>query len=146
MSNLNKITSDIIGCAIKVHRKLGPGLLESAYRKCLAYELQKLGYHVEQEWPVPLVYETLRVDLAYKADLLVEGLVLVEAKGKDALHPRDKAQLLSQLRLLNLQVGLLINFHEVLLKDGIRRVVNDYREPDAPIVKTEGVPDLTTQE
>ena len=142
MMELDEITGAIIDCSIKIHIELGPGLLESAYRKCLAYELQKLGYHVEQEWPIPLVYETLRIEVAYKADLMVEGLVLVEVKGKESLHSRDKAQMLSQLRLLNLRVGLLINFHEILLKDGIRRVVNDYREPDDEGEDLENVPDF----
>ena len=142
MMELDEITGAIIDCSIKIHIELGPGLLESAYRKCLAYELQKLGYHVEQEWPIPLVYETLRIEVAYKADLMVEGLVLVEVKGKESLHSRDKAQMLSQLRLLNLRVGLLINFHEILLKDGIRRVVYDYREPDDEGEDLENVPDF----
>ena len=131
--DLNRITSDVIGCAIKVHRRLGPGLLESAYQICLEYELRKLGYQVDREKPVPLIYDDVKLDCGFRADLMVQGLVLVECKAKESLHPVDKAHLLSHLRLLNLQVGLLINFHEVVVKDGIHRIVNNYRPaPETP--------------
>ena len=122
------LTPEIIGAAIKVHRKLGPGLLESAYEACVAYEVQKLGLRVEKQKPVPLIYEAVKLDCGFRADLVVEGRVAVELKCKDALHPVDEAQLLSHLRLLDIPVGLLINFHVVLLKDGIKRMVNNYRE------------------
>jgi GxxExxY protein len=127
---LNELTSAIIGAAIKVHRNLGPGLLESAYRVCLAYELSKLGLHVEQEKPIPVIYEGIKLECGFRADLLIQGQVVVECKAKEKLHPVDKAQVASHLRLLDLQVGLLINFHEMLLKDGIQRIVNNYREED----------------
>lgn len=123
------ITSEIIGAAIKVHRKLGPGLLESAYEACLAYELEKLGLQVQRQKAVPLVYETVKLDCGFRADLVVASRVVVEIKCKEALHPVDQAQLLSHMRLLNLQVGLLINFHVVVLKDGIKRMVDNYHEP-----------------
>ena len=123
------ITSQIIGAAIKVHCKLGPGLLESAYEACLAYELEKLGLQVQRQKAVPLVYETVKLDCGFRADLVVASRVVVEIKCKEALHPVDHAQLLSHLRLLDLQVGLLINFHVVVLKDGIKRMVNNYHEP-----------------
>jgi GxxExxY protein len=123
------LTPEVIGAAIKIHRKLGPGLLESAYEACLAYELEKLGLRVERQKPVPLVYETVKLECGFRADIVVEGRVVVELKCKEALHPVDEAQLLSHLRLLNIPVGLLINFHVVLLKDGIKRMVNNYREP-----------------
>jgi GxxExxY protein len=123
------LTQEIIGAAIKVHRKLGPGLLESAYEACLAYEIEKLGLRVERQKTVPLVYETVKLDCGFRADLVVESRVVVETKCKESLHPVDEAQLLSHLRLLNIPVGLLINFHVVLLKDGIRRMVNNYVEP-----------------
>jgi GxxExxY protein len=123
------LTPEIIGAAIKIHRKLGPGLLESAYEACMAYEVAKLGLRVERQKAVPLIYETVKLDCGFRADLVVEGRVTVELKCKEALHPVDEAQLLSHLRLLNIPVGLLINFHVVLLKDGIRRMVNNYREP-----------------
>lgn len=122
------ITSQVIGAAIEVHRKLGPGLLESAYEACLAYELESLGLTVQRQKAVPLVYGTVKLECGFRADLVVEGRVVVEIKCKEVLHPVDHAQLLSHLRLLDLQVGLLINFHVVQLKDGIKRVVNNYRE------------------
>jgi GxxExxY protein len=123
------ITPQIIGAAIKVHRRLGPGVLESAYEACLAFELQRLGYKTERQKAVPLVYETVKLDCGFRADLVVEDRVVVEMKCKEALHQVDEAQLLSHLRLLNISVGLLINFHVVLLKDGVRRMVNNYHEP-----------------
>jgi len=123
------LTQEIIGAAIKIHRRLGPGLLESAYEACLAYEIGNRGLRVEREKAVPLIYESVKLDCGFRADLVVEGRVAVELKCKEALHPVDEAQLLSHLRLLNISVGLLINFHVLWLKDGIRRMVNNYREP-----------------
>ncbi len=122
------MTPEIIGAAIKIHRRLGPGLLESAYEACLAYELEKNGFAVQRQKAVPLVYDTVKLNCGFRADLVVEGRVALELKCKESLHPVDEAQLLSHLRLLNIPVGLLINFHVVLLKDGIRRMVNNYRE------------------
>ena len=123
-----QLTDRIIGSAIKIHRRLGPGLLESAYESCLAYELDSQGLSVCRQKAVPLIYERVKLDCGFRADLLVEGRVVVDLKCKEQLHPVDEVQLLSHLRLLNLQVGLLINFHVVRLKDGIRRIVNNYRE------------------
>lgn len=125
---INELTSAIIGAAIKVHRTLGPGLLESAYKACLTYEPRKLGLQVEPEKPIPVIYEEVKLECGFRADLLVQGLVVVECKAKEKLHPVDKTQTLSHLRLLGLQVGLLINFHEAVLKNGIQRIVNNYRE------------------
>ncbi len=122
------ITHDVIAAAITIHRKLGPGLLESVYESCLAYELEKAGFRVERQKPVPLIYETIKLDCGFRADLVVDGKLVVELKCKECLHPVDEAQLLSHLRLLNLPIGLLINFHVVLLKNGIKRMVNNYRE------------------
>jgi GxxExxY protein len=122
------LTPEIIGAAIKVHRRLGPGLLESAYEACLAHELRKVGLLVERQRAVPLWYDGIKLDCGFRADMVVADKVVVEAKCKEALHPVDEAQLLSHLRLLNIPVGLLINFHVVFLRDGIRRIVNDYRE------------------
>ena len=137
---INQITSKIIGAAINIHKRLGPGLLESAYEACLAHELYELGVQVERQKPVPLVYREVKLDCGFRADMVVEGEVVVELKCKEALHPVDHAQLLSHLRLLNLQVGLLINFHVVVLKDGITRLVNNYSEdltePDGPIAES----------
>jgi GxxExxY protein len=126
--NPNRITSEIIGAAMKVHRRLGPGLLESAYEARMEYELKAAGLAVERQKAVPLVYEAVKLDCGFRTDLVVSGLAVVELKCKEALHPVDEAQLLSHLRLLNLPVGLLINFHVAILKDGIRRMVNNYRE------------------
>jgi GxxExxY protein len=123
------LTPEVIGAAIKVHRRLGPGLLESAYEACFAFEIEKLGLQVERQKPVPLIYETVKMDCGFRADLVIEKRLVVEIKCKDAIHPVDEAQLLSHLRLLNLPVGLLMNFHVFTLKDGITRMVNNYREP-----------------
>jgi len=123
----NELTSTIIGAAIKVHRALGPGLLESAYRVCLAYQLRKYGLAVVEEQPIPVVYDAVKLDCGFRADLLVTGRVIVECKAKETLHRVDKAQVLSHLRLTGLEVGLLINFHALVLKDGIQRIVNQYK-------------------
>jgi len=125
---LSQITSEIIGAAIKVHRKLGPGLLESAYEACLAYELEQAELHVHRQRPVPLVYEGVKLECGFRADLVVNSQVVIEIKCKETLHPVDEAQLLSHLRLLDLRVGLLINFHVVMLKEGIKRMVNNYQD------------------
>jgi GxxExxY protein len=127
--NRSDVSPLIIGAAIKVHRRLGPGVLESAYEACLAFELQEVGLKVERQKAVPLVYNSVKLNCGFRADMVVEGRVVVELKCKDALHPVDEAQLLSHLRLLNLPIGLLLNFHVVLLKDGVRRMVNNYIEP-----------------
>lgn len=123
---LNELTQAIIGAAIEVHKRLGPGLLESAYRACLAYELRKRGFDVQEEKPVPVVYDEVKLECGFRADLLVNGQVVVELKARSAIHPVDKAQTLSHLRLLGLRIGLLINFHEVKLVDGVHRIVNGY--------------------
>ena len=128
MTDLNKLTEAIIGAAIEVHRRLGPGLLETAYRKCLACELRKRGFEVVEEQPIPVVYDEVHLECGFRADLLVNGSVVVELKAKSAIHPVDKAQTLSHLRLMNLQVGLLLNFHEVKLVDGLHRIVNNFKE------------------
>lgn len=121
-------TEQIIGAAIKIHRRLGPGLLESAYEACLLYELEQLGFHVQRQKAVPLIYESVKLECGFRADLIVNREVVVEIKCKDAIHPVDLAQLLSYLRLLDLRVGLLLNFHVVALKDGIKRMVNNYHD------------------
>ena len=125
-----QLTERIIGSAIKIHRRLGPGLIESAYESCLAYELDSQQLKVVRQKAVPLIYEQVKLDCGFRADLLVENRVVVELKCKEQIHPVDEVQLLSHLRLLDLQVGLLINFHVVRLKDGIRRIVNNYQEQD----------------
>jgi GxxExxY protein len=125
-----QLTDRIIGAAIKVHSRLGPGLLESAYESCVAYELDSQGIGVIRQKTVPLIYERVKLECGFRADLVVDNRVVVELKCKEQLHPVDEVQLLSHLRLLNLRVGLLINFHVVHLKEGIRRIVNNYQERD----------------
>jgi GxxExxY protein len=123
-ARLNSITEAIIGGAIQVHRVLGPGLLESAYEACLAFELKKRGLRIEQQKPLPLVYDQVKLDCGYRIDLLVEGVVVVEVKSVDAVAPIHEAQVLSYLKLSGCKVGLLINFSVLQLKDGIRRFIN----------------------
>lgn len=122
----NEVTSSIIAAAIEVHRRIGPGLLESAYQACLAYELRKRGFAVEEQRPVPVIYDEVQLECGYRADLVVNRLIVVELKAKSKLHPVDYAQTLSHLRLLGLRIGLLINFHEARLVDGLHRIVNGY--------------------
>ncbi len=122
----NELTQAIIGAAIEVYKRFGPGLLESAYRVCLAYELRKRAFEVQEEKPVPVIYDDVKLECGFRADLLVNGQIVVELKAKNDIHPVDKAQTLSHLRLLNLRFGLLINFHEVKLVDGVHRIVNGY--------------------
>ena len=126
--SLNDISYAVIGAAMKVHRVLGPGLLESAYEACLEYEVKKQGFQVERQKPIPIIYEDVHLECGFRADLLVAGEIIVECKAKEKLHPIDSMQVLSHLRLLGLQLGLLINFHELDLKDGIKRIVNNYHE------------------
>ena len=123
---LNKITGDIIGAAIEVHRALGPGLLESAYGTCLNYEIEKRNYRVVSQKPIPLVYKEIRIDNAYRIDSFVEDSVIVEIKSVEKLAPIHEAQLMSYLKLTNCKVGLLINFNVVVLKNGIKRIVNNF--------------------
>ncbi len=123
---LNAITKDIIGAAMEVHRALGPGLLESAYEACLVYELIRRGRQVEQQKPMPVIYHGVHLDVGYRLDLLVDGKVIVELKAVEQLLPIHEAQLLSYLKLSGCRVGLLINFNVPVLKQGIRRLVNNF--------------------
>ncbi len=118
---VDQITREIIGAAIKIHRRLGPGLLESTYTTCLEYELERAGFAVQRNKAVALVYEGIRLECAFRAEMVVNDTAI---RSREALHPVEQTQLLSHLRLLNLPVGLLINFHVVVLKDGIKRMVN----------------------
>jgi GxxExxY protein len=122
---LNKITEIIIGSAIAVHRELGPGLLESAYEACLAYELMETGLEIERQRPLPIRYRGVQLDCGYRLDMVVAESVIVELKAVDRLEPIHEAQLLSYLKLSGLEVGLLINFNVRYLKDGIRRLITD---------------------
>ena len=121
----NRLSKEIIGAAIEVHRHLGPGLLESAYEACLCHELSLRKIPWEKEVPLPIRYKGVAIDAAYRLDLKVDGLVIVELKAVDKLEPIHEAQLLTYLRLSNLWLGLLINFNVVVLRDGIKRLVHD---------------------
>ena len=125
MKVINNITETIIGAAMAVHRELGPGLLESTYEACLAYELAKRGLAVEQQKELPVKYRGVKLDCGYRIDLLVEEKVIVELKAVERLQPIHIAQVLSYLKLSRCNVGLLINFNVKLLKDGIRRLISD---------------------
>jgi GxxExxY protein len=121
---VNRITGAVISAAMKVHSQLGPGLLESAYEACLAYELRKQGLEVAQQIGLPVIYDGVRLDLGYRIDLIVEDLVIIEVKSVEAINPVHQAQLLSYIRLSGRNVGLLINFHVAHLRDGIKRMVD----------------------
>jgi GxxExxY protein len=118
----NQITNEILDSAYKVHSALGPGLLESAYKACLVYELRKKGLNVEEEKPLPLVYEEIRLDCGYRIDLLVEHQVIVELKTVEAFTDVHTAQVLTYLRLSEKEIGLLLNFYTKSLKNGIKRL------------------------
>ena len=120
----NEVTGVIIDTALDIHRRLGPGLLESVYRKILAYELRKKGLQVQEEQPIPVVWDDIRLELGFRADLIVNDLVVVETKSAETIAPVHKKQLLTYLRLTDKRVGLLINFNVELLRDGISRIVN----------------------
>ncbi|MFN8513978.1 MAG: GxxExxY protein [Thermomicrobiales bacterium] len=125
---IDQITQEIIGAAIQVHRELGPGLLESAYEACLAFELLDRGLTVEQQKPLLLRYRGLELDCAYRLDLLVEQKVIVEVKSVEKLLPLHDAQLLSYLRIAQCPVGLLLNFNVAVLTQGLHRLANNHRE------------------
>jgi GxxExxY protein len=120
----NDISQKIIGYAIRVHRELGPGLLESSYEECLYYELTQAGLLVERQKPPPFVYKEVKLDCGYRLDLLVENKVVVEVKSVESLNEVYMAQILTYLKLSKCKLGLLMNFNVAMMKEGIRRVVN----------------------
>ena len=124
--NENEISNKIIGCAIEVHRKLGPGLLESAYQECLFYELKLQGLKAEREKPMPVVYKEIQLNQGYRIDLLVENKVVVEIKTVDSFKDVHLAQTLTYLKLGNYKLGLLLNFNVTVLREGIKRIVLKY--------------------
>ena len=126
---LDQISRRIIGAAIEVHRHLGPGLLESAYQSCLVFELKQHGLKVEEQKPLPVVYKQVKLDCGYRLDMVVEDEIIVEVKAIEKLLPIHDAQLLSYLRLAKKKVGLLMNFHVPVLKNGLKRIVNEF--PDS---------------
>lgn len=123
----NKLTEAIIGSAIEVHRNLGPGLLESAYQECLLFELRSRDLKVEKEKPLPIIYKDIKLDHGYRIDLLVENKVVIEIKTVESFTDVHSAQVLTYLKLENYPLGLLINFHTILLKNGLKRFINSQR-------------------
>jgi GxxExxY protein len=120
----HQLTQIIIGCAIDVHRQLGPGLLESAYQECLLYELEQYGLDIKREVPMPIVYKEVKLNHGYRIDLLVENKIVIELKAVECLNEVHLAQTLTYLRLGKFKLGLILNFHTAVLKKGIRRVIN----------------------
>jgi len=120
------VTGEIIGLAIKVHKALGPGLLESAYKECLFYELCENGFDAKKEMPIPLIYNGIMLECGYRADILIGASIIIEVKAIKTLDDIHLTQMLSYLKLANCKVGLLINFNVLQLKDGIKRVTNGY--------------------
>ena len=129
----NEIARQILDAAFAVHTKLGPGLLESVYEVVLAYELQKSGLTAERQKPMPILYDNIRFDEAFRSDLVVNGKVIAELKSVGALLPVRAKQLLTQLRLSGPKPGLLINFGEAHLKNGIKRVINGHLDAEDPL-------------
>ena len=121
----NELSRIVFDCALRVHKGLGPGLLESAYEECLYYELKKLGLNVVKQKSLPLVYEEVKLEIGYRIDIIVEDKLILEIKSVDALNNIHFAQLLTYLKLTDCKLGLLINFNVVLIKDGIKRIVNN---------------------
>ncbi len=119
----NEISEKIIGCAIEVHKSLGPGLLESAYQECLFYELKKASLIVEKQKPLPLIYKEVKLDAGYRLDLIVEGKVIIEVKSIEVLNDIHTAQVLTYLKVSGCKLGLLINFNVLRLIDGLKRLV-----------------------
>ena len=120
----NELSKRIIGCAIEVHKQLGPGLLESAYQECLYYELKLAGLSVQKEKPMPIVYKEVKLDHGYRIDLLVEEKVVIDIKTVEAFNDVHTAQVLTYLRLGKYKLGLLLNFQTTILENGIKRVIN----------------------
>ncbi len=128
MMTENEVAKLIVDAAYHIHVKLGPGLLESVYESVLAYELRKRGLSVVRQQPIPVVYDDLHFDEGFRADLIVNDLVIIELKSVEKVHPVHKKQLLTYLRLSDRRLGLLINFGEALIKDGISRVANNMKD------------------
>ena len=122
---INDLTKTIIGAAIEVHRTLGPGLLESTYEACLFYELEQMGLFVERQVELPIKYKNIRMEIGYKIDLLVENQVIIEVKSVKELLPVHMAQMIAYLKISNKSKGLLMNFNEAKLIEGVKRISND---------------------
>jgi GxxExxY protein len=125
LADIEEIAKKIVNAAIKVHTLLGPGLLESAYQKCMEYELKKDGFKVECEVILPIAYEKIKIDAGFRIDMIVEGCVIVEHKTVEKLMPIHEAQLLTYLKMKNCKLGFLLNWNVPRMKDGIKRMVNN---------------------
>ncbi len=125
-NRLNEVSETIIGCAIEVHREIGPGLLESAYEECLWFELKSRKLNSQRQVPLPITYKGNRLDCGYRMDIVVENSIIVELKTVDLIKPVHEAQLLSYLRLSDRRLGLILNFHVSFMKRGIKRMVNGF--------------------
>jgi len=128
MTDKEKIATLIVNSAIKIHKAMGPGLLEAVYQKCLAYELRKSGLIVECELPLPVKYESVELDIGFRVDMMIQKSVIIENKTVETLLPIHEAQLLTYLKLTDLQLGFLLNWNVLLMKDGIRRMVNNLKD------------------
>jgi len=124
--HINEVTGKVVSAAIRVHSRIGPGLLESSYEACLRYELTKCGLRVVSQVPVPLIYDEVKLDIGYRIDLLVENEVVIEIKALESIMPVHEAQLLSHMRLSGRRVGFLMNFHVKMMRDGIKRMVDQF--------------------
>lgn len=129
--DVKELTEKVIGAAIEVHRALGPGLLESAYEECLAHEMGLRGLRFDRQMPLPVTYKGVNLDCGYRLDFLVENAVVLELKAVESIVPIYEAQVLTYLKLGGWTVGLLINFNVPVLKQGIKRIVLNYKEPSA---------------
>ena len=125
---INQLTGQIIGAAIEVHKALGPGLLESAYEECLSYELAHRNIKIERKKSIPLQYKDINLDCGYRLDILVEESIILELKSCDKIEPIHEAQILTYMKLLDIQIGFLMNFNVPVMKDGIHRYVNSFKE------------------
>ena len=128
MEDIEEIARTIVHSAIRIHKALGPGLLESVYQKCLTYELEKSGLKVACEVPLPVKYEEVNIDIGFRIDMLVEDKIIVENKTVEKIAPIHKAQLLTYLKMAKLNLGFLLNWNVTLMKDGIKRMVNNLKE------------------
>ncbi len=128
MKDLERISKDIVHSAVKVHKTLGPVLLESVYQKCLAYELEKLGLDVKCESKIPVYYQDIKIDVGFRADMIIEDAIIVENKMVEKIAPIHEAQLLTYLKLTNLSLGFILNWNVTLMKDGIKRMVRGLKD------------------
>ena len=125
--DIEAIATKIVNSSLSVHKALGPGLLESVYQKCLAYELENEGLNVKCEIPVPVKYNDINMDMGFRADMIVDNSIIIENKTVDQIHPIHEAQLLTYLKVTNIQLGFLLNWNVTLMKNGIKRMVNNYK-------------------